>query len=133
MLISNGEKMGNQWNPRVNYIEKVRIREILEVPLVAYLQGMKEEAKKYLVSRYHNGKLWLDQPHSIFRTTINLITRLPYKEPKVPTTANVIHWLTKLIGGASRKNSRGLVIIQVQEPLARWICTIFSLFLTLAG
>lgn len=63
----------------MEYLEKVGIREIWGALLVADLQGMKEEAAKYLVSRYHSEKLWLDQTHSFSDMTIQLITGLPYK------------------------------------------------------
>lgn len=81
--------------------------------MVANLQGMKEEDTKYSVRKYHNGKLWLDQPHSISSMTIHLIIKLYYKRPKVPTMVDVSHWLKELVGGASRKNSRDHVISQV--------------------
>lgn len=65
-------------------ITATRIKSYLNAPIVDNFGTLKEEVVKLLVSRYHDGKIWLDQPISITNKLINFITSLPLYEESVP-------------------------------------------------
>ena len=45
---------------------------------------LKDLAAKYVVSRFHDGKLWLDHPMEITEDLIHHVIGLPKKGDKVP-------------------------------------------------
>jgi hypothetical protein len=53
------------WKPETKFLEKEGIRHILGAPQVSDMGQWKEEATKFIVSRYHQGYLWLDNPIAI--------------------------------------------------------------------
>lgn len=46
--------------------------------------NLKDLATKYIVSRFHDGKLWLENPVEITEDLIHHVTGLPKKGDKVP-------------------------------------------------
>ena len=65
-------KSENAWN-----ITATRIKSYLNAPIIGNFRTLKEEAAKFIISRYHDEKIWLDQPITITRKLINFITSLP--------------------------------------------------------
>ena len=42
-------------------LSAARIKTYLNAPIIDNFRNLKEEVAKFLVSRYHNGKIWLDE------------------------------------------------------------------------
>lgn len=55
-------------------ITVARIKSYLNAPIIDNFGTLKEKAVKFIVSRYHDGKIWLDQPITINNKLINFIT-----------------------------------------------------------
>jgi hypothetical protein len=53
-------KEAGEWKEETNFLEHAGIHHILGAPQVIEFNGWKEEATKFLISRYHNGYLWLN-------------------------------------------------------------------------
>ena len=66
------EKSENERNIMV-----ARIKSYLNAPIIDSFGALKEEVVKFLVSRYYDGKIWLDHPITINKKLINFITGLP--------------------------------------------------------
>ena len=64
-----------------------RIKSYLNAPIIDNFGNLKEEAAKFLVSRYHDGNILLDQPIAITRKLINFITSLPLNGEIVPISS----------------------------------------------
>ena len=75
-----------------------RIKSYLNAPIIDNFGTLKEEAVKFLVSRYHDGKIWLDQPITINSKLINFITNLPLNGEPVPVGSKNPALLEKFIG-----------------------------------
>ena len=65
-------------------ITTARIKSYLNAPIIDNFGTLKEEAIKFLVSQYHDGKIWLDQPITINNKLINFITDLLLNGESVP-------------------------------------------------
>ena len=90
-------------------ITTIRIKSYLNVPIVDNFGTLKEEVVKYLVSRYHDRKIWLDQPIAIIDKLVNFITNLPLNREPVPVRLKNPTLLEKFTGSTQRgKNSKGL-------------------------
>lgn len=61
-----------------------RIKSYLNAPIINNFGTLKEEVVKFLMSWYHDGKIWLDQPITINAKLINFITDLPLNGDQVP-------------------------------------------------
>ena len=115
-------------------ITTMRIKSYLNAPIVDNFGTLKEEAKKLLVSRYHDGKIWLDQPITINARLINFITDLPLNGDSVPVRSKIPALLEKFIGSSQRgKNSKGLQINSIGLPSVKWTTLIISICLTIFG
>ena len=112
----------------------VRIKSYLNAPIVDNFGTLKEEATKFLVSRYHDGKIWLDQPITINAKIINFITGLPLNGDLVPVGSKNPALLEKFTRSSERgKNSKGLQINSIESPLVKWTVLIISICLTIYG
>ena len=79
------------------------------MPIVDNFGTLKEEATKFLMSRYHDDKIWLSQPFTINTKLINFITDLPLNGDQVPVEFENLALLEKFTGSSQRgKNSKGL-------------------------
>ena len=67
------------WWPYVVALSNVKIKHDLNAPLISPFDKIKEEEDKFIVSRYHYGKVWLDGSIEIIESLISHITRLPRK------------------------------------------------------
>ena len=65
-------------------VTATKIKSYLNAPIIDNFGTLKEEAVKFLVSRYHDGKIWLDQPITINNKLINFITGLSLNGEPVP-------------------------------------------------
>ena len=66
-----------KWRQETETLQKVGIINYMSAPQVAHFDGWNEETMKVIISRYHYGKIWLDQPISITTHLIYWIIRLP--------------------------------------------------------
>lgn len=76
------------------------IKSYLNAPIIDNFRTLKEEVAKFLVSRYHDGKIWLDQPITINAKLINFITDLPLNGDQVPVGSKNPALLEKFIGSS---------------------------------
>lgn len=65
-------------------LSTTRIKTYFNAPIIDNIDNLKEEATKFLVSRYHDGKIWLDEPIGIIGKLINFITSLPLNGETIP-------------------------------------------------
>ena len=77
-----GKREGT-WN-----LATARIKSYLNAPNIDNFRNLKEEVAKFLVSRYHDGKFWLDRPIAIIGKLINFIIDLPLNREPVPVCSN---------------------------------------------
>jgi hypothetical protein len=54
-----------EWVVDSTMMEATCIIEFLGASQVANFDGLKEKAAKFIISRYQNGKIWLDQSNEI--------------------------------------------------------------------
>jgi hypothetical protein len=76
------------WKEETKFLEKERIRHILGAPQNIDMGRWKEKAMKFIVSRYHQGYIWIDQPIAITSILIHHITNILKTRAKVPKSAN---------------------------------------------
>ena len=89
---------------------------------------------KFLVSRYHDGKICLDQPITINSRLINFITGLPLNGDQVPVGSKNPAMLETFTGSSQRgKNSKGLQINSIESPSVKWTALIVSICLTISS
>jgi hypothetical protein len=82
----------------------------------------KEEVEKFIVSRYHQGYLWLNEAIEITGGLLYRILGIPREGAKVPKSTNSNDWMQFLTGSTTTKNSKGLLINKITDPKARWDC-----------
>jgi len=76
------------WKEETKFLEKSGIRQILGDPQIVDMGWWKEEVAKFIVNRYHQGYLWLDQPIEIDGGLIYHITSIMKIGAKVPKLTN---------------------------------------------
>ena len=82
-----------------------RIKSYLNAPIIDNFGTLKEEVMKFLVSQYHDGKIWLDQPITINARLINFITGLPLNGDQVPIGSNNPALLEKFTSSTQREKN----------------------------
>ena len=86
-----------------------RIKTYLIAPIIDNFNNFKEEATKFLVSKYHDEKMWLDEPIAITSKIINLITDLPLSGEPIPVGSKNLALLEQLTRSSQKgKNSKGI-------------------------
>ena len=68
-------------------VEKIKyctIFNYVNAPLMASFGGTKQTAVKFILSRYHNGQFYFDQPVDISGEVISKLTRLSNKGDPIP-------------------------------------------------
>ena len=100
--------------------------------LMRSFSGTKETVVKFIISRYHNGQFYFDQPVDIFQEVISKLTGLSNKGDPVPVgiKEGLVEELTGLTSG---KNSKGLMISQITARTPQIVAKIIAITLTLAG
>ena len=78
-------------------------------PLMASFGGTKEATVKFIISRYHNGRFYFDQPIDITGDVISKLTGLSKQGSPVPIGIKD-GLVQELTGSSSGKNSKGLMI-----------------------
>jgi len=96
--------------------------------------NLKDLAAKYVVSRFHDGKLWLENPIEITADLIHHVTRLPKTGEKVPMDMPMAKMVQDELGSEEGgTNSKGIRISQVRHDSVKWALTIIVVCLTNAG
>ena len=85
----------------------------INASIMANFGGMKETAVKFIISRYYNGRFYFDQPVEISGELISKLTGLSNQGEPVPVGIKE-GLLEELTGSSSGKNSKGLMISQIQ-------------------
>ena len=114
-------------------ITVAQIKSYLNAPIIDNFRTLKEEVVKFLVSRYHDDKIWLDQPITINARLRNFITGLLLNGDQVLVESKNPALLEKFTGSTQRrKNSKGLQINSIESSLVRWTTLILSICLTIS-
>ena len=104
----------------------------MNTPFMASFSGTKETAVKFIISQYHNGKFYFDKPIEISSEVIYKLTGLSNKGD--PVLVGIKEGLVeKLIGTPSGKNSKGLMISQIQARTPQIVAKIIATRLTPTG
>ena len=99
---------------------------------MARFGGTKETTVKFIISRYHNGRFYFDQPIDISREVISKLTGLSNTGDPVPVSIKEGP-VEELTGSASGKNLKGLMISQITARMPQIVAKIISITLTLVG
>jgi hypothetical protein len=75
--------------------------------------------EKFIVSQYHQGYLWLDEPIEISGRLLYQILVILREGAKVPKSANTNNWMQFLTRSATAKKYNGLLINKITDPKAR--------------
>ena len=124
-----------EWSKSENSrnITTTRIKSYLNALITDNFETLKEEAVKFLVSRYHDNKICLDQPITINNKLINFITGLPLNADQVPIGSKNPALLEKFTGSSQKgKNSKGLQINSIESSSLRWTTLILSIYLPIS-
>ena len=99
---------------------------------MASFGGTKEATIKFIISRYHNGRFYFDEPIDISGDVISKLTGLSNKGDPVPVRIKEGP-VKDLTGSSSGKNSKGLMIGQITTRMPQIVAKIIAITLTLAG
>ena len=99
---------------------------------MASFGGTKETIVKFTISRYHNGKFYFNTPVEISAETIYKLTGLSNKGDLVPVAIKE-GLVERITGTPIGKNSKGLIIGQVQATTPKIVSKIMSTGLTVTG
>ena len=96
-------------------MEKIKYSTIfnyVNAPLMASFGGTKETVVKFIITRYHNGRFYFDQPVDISGEVISKLTGLSNEGNPIPVGIKE-GLVEELTGSSSSKNSKGLMISQI--------------------
>ena len=117
-----------------NMLIKARILTYLSAPQIAKMGNLKDLVAKYIVSRFHDGKLWLDNLIEITEDLIHHVIGLPRSGEKLPMDIPTKKMLQEQLGSEEGgMNSKGIRIGQIKHKLVRWALTIIAICLTNVG
>lgn len=88
----------NQWGIPARLLHKGWILTYLSAPQIKKMGNLKDLAAKYGVSKFHDGKIWLDHPVQITKNLIHHVTRLPRIGEKVPMDMPLAEMMQKQLG-----------------------------------
>ena len=110
------EKRKNAWNLITSIIKSY-----LNAPIIKKFRNLKEEAAKFIVSRYHDRKIWLEQPITITGKLINFISGLPLNGEPIHVSSKNPTLLERFIGLlVAFWLDPGLLVLHSNKPLDRW-------------
>ena len=118
--------------PAAQKIQHSTIVNYVNVPLMASFGGTKETAVKFIISQYHNGKFYFNQPVDISMEVIYKLTGLSNKGDPVPVDIKE-GLVEKLTGSASGKNLKGLMISHITARTPQIVAKIIATTLIMAG
>ena len=99
---------------------------------MASFGGTKETAVKFIIRRYHNDRFYFDGPVNISDEVIYKLTGLSNQgEPVLVSIKEGL--VEELTGSASGKNSKGLMISQIQAQTPQIMAKIIATGLTPTG
>ena len=108
------------------------IMNFLNAPLMEIFGGMKETIVIFIINRYQNGKFYFDTLVEISAEAIYRLTGIYNKGDPVP--GGIKEGLVeRLTGTPTGKNSKGLIIGQVQATTPKMVAKIVSTGLTVTG
>ena len=87
--------------------------------------GTKETTLKFIISRYHNGKFYFDRPVEIYGEVIYKLTHISNLGDPVPIGIDE-GLVERIIGTPSGKNSKGLMISQLQSQTPQIVAKIIA-------
>ena len=104
----------------------------MNTSFMASFGGTKETAVKFIIIRYHKGKFYFDRPLEISGEVIYKLDGLSNQGEPVPIgiKEGLVERLTRTPKG---KNSKGLMIIQIQSQMPQIIAKIIATGLTPTG
>ena len=94
--------------------------------------GRRKQLLNLIISRYHNGRFYFDQPIDITGDVISKLTGLSNQGSPVPIGIKD-RLVQELTGSPSSKNSKGLMIGQIATRTPQIVAKIIAITLTLAG
>ena len=94
--------------------------------------GTKDIIAQFIISQYDNGKFYFDRLVEILGDIIYRLAELSNKGEPIPVRSNPCLF-NKLTRTSSGKNSRGLVISQIQYTTPKIVAKIISTGLTTTG
>ena len=105
------------------------IMNYMNTPLMTSFGGTKETIAKFIINQYHNWKFYFDKPVEISGETIYKLTRLSNKCDLVPVgiKEGLVEIITRMPKG---KNSKGLIVRQIQASTPKMVAKIVSTGLT---
>lgn len=122
------------WTKGSMALATAKIKNYLNAPILETFDNLKEEAAKFLVSRYHNMKIWLDEPIEINLKFVNFIAKLSVKGGLAPVRVKNLALIEKFTGSSNKgKNSKGFPITSIKMPTNKWVSIIISMFLKILG
>ena len=104
----------------------------MNTPFMASFSRTKETAVKFIINRYHNGKFYFDKPVEISSEVIYKLTSLSNHGDPIPIDIKE-GLVERLIGTPSGKNSKGLMINQIQARTPQIVAKIIATRLTPTG
>ena len=90
-------------------VQRSTIFNYANAPLMSSFGGTKEASVKFIISRYHNGRFYFDEPIDINGDVISKLTGLSNQGNLVPIGIKE-GLVQELTGSPSGKNSKGLMI-----------------------
>ena len=115
-----------------NKINHSTIVNYINASIMASFGGMKETVVKFIISWYHNGRFYFDRPIEISMEVISKLTGLSNQGEPVPIGIKE-GLVEELTGSASGKNSKGLMISQIQARMLQIVAKIIAIALTPTG
>ena len=107
--------------PATEKINHSIIMNYMNTPFMASFKGAKEIAVKFIISRYHNSRFYLDRSVEISGEVICKLTGLSNQGDPVPVGIKE-GLVEKLTGSPSEKNSKGLMISQIKTEFHKlWV------------
>ena len=108
------------------------IMNYMNTSFMASFGGTKETTVKFIIRRYHNGNFYFDIPVEISREVIYKLTGLSNQGDPIPI--NIKEGLVeRLTGTPSGKNSKGLMISQIQAQTPQIVAKIIAIGITPTG
>ena len=123
------DKMATQATAKIKHNT---IFNYVNAPLMASFGGTKETTVKFIISSYHNGRFYFDQPVDISGEVISQFTCLSNEGNPVPIGIKE-GLVEELTGSSSSKNSKGLMISQITTRTPQIMAKIIVVTLTLSG
>ena len=99
--------------PAIEKINHSTILNYINAPFMASFGGTKETTVKFIISRYHNDRFYFDRPVAISGEVIFKLIGLSNQGDPVPVGIKE-GLVEELTGSSSDKNSKGLMISQIQ-------------------